>query len=185
MLPASFMQTEIFWCNIAHCNLCDQPACCFHLLKLSWLRLNQDKFNSYISENNTWSTHRLQSCIKIFPLAWENFLWGAYRRYYLNMVCHVSKMSVNRQDSNIIVKSIDQNPKSCESMVQSRVQSMVQSSPEFRYCRHLVGDRSQLIFNPTCTHRMSLLFTSRPWVITKIYYSWWCLTITYFQIILL
>ena len=32
-------------------------------------------------------------------------------------------MRVNRQDSNIIVKSIDQSPKSCESMVQSTVQS--------------------------------------------------------------
>ena len=29
-------------------------------------------------------------------------------------------MSVNRQDSNIIVKSIDQSLNSCESMVQSR-----------------------------------------------------------------
>ena len=44
-------------------------------------------------------------------------------------------MSVNRQDSNIIVKSIDQNPKICESMVQSRFHSMIQSSPESRYCR--------------------------------------------------
>ena len=38
----------------------------------------------------------------------------------------VSRMSVNRQDSNIIVKSIDQSLNSCESMVQS------ESSPESR-----------------------------------------------------
>ena len=41
----------------------------------------------------------------------------------------ISNTSVNRQDSDIIVKSIDQSPKICESMVQSRVQSTVQSSP--------------------------------------------------------
>ena len=32
-------------------------------------------------------------------------------------------MSVNRQNSNIIVKSIDQSLNICESMIQSRVQS--------------------------------------------------------------
>ena len=39
----------------------------------------------------------------------------------------VSKATVNRQDSDIIVKSIDQSKKSCEFLVQSRVQS--RSSP--------------------------------------------------------
>ena len=48
----------------------------------------------------------------------------------------VSKASVNRQDSDITVKSIvDQSPKSCEFLVQSRVQSTVQSTPESRYCK--------------------------------------------------
>ena len=47
----------------------------------------------------------------------------------------VSKATVNRQDSGIIVKPIDQSPKSCEFLVQSRVQSTVQSSPESRYCK--------------------------------------------------
>ena len=35
----------------------------------------------------------------------------------------VSRLSVNWQDCNIMVKSIDQSLNSCESMVQSRVQS--------------------------------------------------------------
>ena len=46
------------------------------------------------------------------------------------MACPVSRTSVNQQDNDIIVKSIDQNPNSCE----SRVQSTVQSSPKSRYC---------------------------------------------------
>ena len=47
----------------------------------------------------------------------------------------ISKATVNQQGSDIIVKSIDQSLNSCEFMVQSRVQSTVQSSPESRYCR--------------------------------------------------
>ena len=52
------------------------------------------------------------------------------RRCYLNVARPVSKASVNQQDSDIVVKLIDQSPKSHESMVQFRVQSMVQSSPD-------------------------------------------------------
>ena len=47
----------------------------------------------------------------------------------------ISKATVNQQGNDIIVKSIDQCPNSCEFMVQSRVQFMVQYSPESRYCR--------------------------------------------------
>ena len=40
----------------------------------------------------------------------------------LNVACPASRMSVHWQDSNIIVKSVDQSLNSCESKVQSRVQ---------------------------------------------------------------
>ena len=43
---------------------------------------------------------------------------------HLNVARPVSGMSVYWQDSNIIVKSIDQSLNSCESMVQSRVQDL-------------------------------------------------------------
>ena len=54
-------------------------------------------------------------------------------------------MSVNRQDSNIIMKSIDQSLNSCESMVQSRVQSRVRS-PGFVTTHNLVIAGLKLFF---------------------------------------
>ena len=80
----------------------------------------------------------------------KTFSCDAYRRCYLNVARPVSKASVNWQDSDIIVKSIDQSPKTCESTVQSTVQSsvqsMVQSSPESRYGRHPTAMVSKTCF---------------------------------------
>ena len=55
--------------------------------------------------------------------------------FNLNVASFFKNTSVNWQDSNIMVKSIDQSPKSCGYMIQSRAQSTVQSSPESRHCR--------------------------------------------------
>ena len=57
----------------------------------------------------------------------------------------VSRMSVNRQESNIIAKLIDQSLNSCESMVQSRVPSRVQIPQTLHTCAIFILVRDILV----------------------------------------